>query len=185
MSMLNEVITSLKFDRSRIVRSVADLAAESVKCGKQNNPERLEWEIRQIMAKKGAVLDAFFSGNITEEEQRMMNARYDRELTALRSRMGTDRPKTAVESDAAALQSKIRRQAASIINGEQFSEVFWKQLLDRIVFFSDSRIKVRLKCLPQTWLFTLEPGGSTGSRTPTEEFRPTASLTGLRESGTI
>lgn len=185
MSMLNEVITSLKFDRSRIVRSVADLATDSVQCGKQNNPERLEWEIRQIMAKKGAVLDAFFSGNITEEEQRMMNVRYDRELTALRSRMSTDRPKTAVESDAAALQSKIRRQAASIINGEQFSEVFWKQLLDRIVFFSDSRIEVRLKCLPQTWLFTLEPGGSTGSWTPTEEFRPTASLTGLRESGTI
>ena len=69
--------------------------------------------------------------------------------------MSTDRPKTAVESDVAALQSKIRRQAASIINGEQFSEVFWKQLLDRIVVFSDSRIEVRLKCLPQTWLFTL------------------------------
>lgn len=183
--ILNQVIASLKFDRSRIVRSVADLAAEAVQCRKQDNPGRLEREMRQITSKKEAVLDAFFSGRITEEEQHMMNARYDRELTALQSRMRTENPKIEIESDMAALQRGICRQAASIMNGEQFSEVFWKQLLDRIVVFPDSRIEVRLKCLPQIWLFTLEPGGSTGSQTPAEEFRSTASLTGPRESGTM
>ena len=118
--------------------------------------ERLEYEISQIMKKKEAVLDAFFSRSITKDEMRMMNERYDKELAGLNSRMDAVKARQRIVYETSTLQDDVRKQVASIISGNQGSEVFLKNVLDHMVIFPDKRIEVRLNFLPHKWSFVLE-----------------------------
>ena len=54
------------------------------------------------------------------------------------------------------LRDDVRKQVASIISGDQGSEVFLKNVLDHMVVFQDKRIEVRLNLLPHKWIFVLE-----------------------------
>ena len=159
LDILKQVIATLKVDRKWIIRNVTDIAMEAIREGETagtESAERLEYEISQIMKKKEAVLDAFFSRSITKDEMRMMNERYDKELTGLNSRMDAVKARQRIEYETSTLQDDIRKQVASIISGNQGSEVFLKNVLDHMVIFPDKRIEVRLNFLPHKWSYVLE-----------------------------
>lgn len=159
MDILKQVIATLKVDRKWIIRNVTDIAMEAIREGESDNTdsaERLEYEISQIMKKKEAVLDAFFSRNITKDEMRMMNERYDQELADLHSRVDVLKARQRIVYETSTLRDDIQKQVTSIISGKQSSEVFFKNVLDHMVIFQDRRIEVRLNLLPHKWIFVLE-----------------------------
>lgn len=159
LDILNQVIATLKVDRKWIIRNVTDIAMEAIQEGETDSTdsaERLEYEISQIMKKKEAVLDAFFSRNITKDEMRMMNERYDKELAELNSRMDVVKARQRIVYETSTLRDDVRKQVTSIISGDQGSEVFLKNVLDHMVVFQDKRIEVRLNLLPHKWIFVLE-----------------------------
>ena len=159
LDILKQVIATLKVDRKWIIRNVTDIAMEAIQEGETDSTdsaERLEYEISQIMKKKEAVLDAFFSRNITKDEMRMMNERYDKELSELNSRMDVVKARQRIVYETSTLRDDVRKQVNSIISGDQGSEVFLKNVLDHMVVFQDKRIEVRLNLLPHKWIFVLE-----------------------------
>ena len=159
LDILKQVMAALKVDRKRLIRSVTDIAMEAIREGETDSIEsakRLESEISQIMKKKEAVLDAFFSENITKDEMRMMNERYDRELAELNSRMDVVKAGQRIVYEISTLRDDIRKQVASIVSGDRGSEVFLKNVLDHMVVFRDKRIEVRLHLLPHKWIFVME-----------------------------
>ena len=159
LDILKQVIATLKVDRKWIIRNVTDIAMEAIREGETDSTEsakRLESEISQIMKKKEAVLDTFFSGNITKDEMRMMNERYDRELAELNSRMDVVKAGQRIVYGTSTLRDDVRKQVASIISGDRGSEVFLKNVLDHMVVFRDKRIEVCLHLLPHKWVFVLE-----------------------------
>ena len=141
LDILKQVIATLKVDRKWIIRSVNDIAMEAIREGETDSTgsaERLEYEISQIIKKKEAVLDAFFSRNITKDEMRMMNERYDKELAELNSRMDVVKGRQRIVYETSTLRDDIRKQVTSIISGDQGSEVFLKNVLDHMVVFQDT-----------------------------------------------
>ena len=141
------------------MQSITDIAMEAIQEGETDSTdsaERLEYEISQIMKKKEAVLDAFFSRSITKDEMRMMNERYDKELSELNSRMDVVKARQQIVYETSTLRDDVRKQVTSIISGDQGSEVFLKNVLDHMVVFQDKRIEVRLNLLPHKWSFVLE-----------------------------
>ena len=159
LDILKQVIATLKMDRKWVIRNVTDIAVEAIQEGETDSTdsaERLEYEIGQIMKKKEAVLDAFFSRNITKDEMGMMNERYDKELAELNSRMDVVKARQRIVYEIFILRDDVRKQVASIISGDQGSEVFLKNVLDHMVVFQDKRIEVRLNLLPHKWIFVLE-----------------------------
>ena len=159
LDILKQVMAALKVDRKWLIRNVTDIAMEAIREGETDSTdsaERLESEISQIMKKKEAVLDAFFSGNITKDEMRMMNERYDRELAELNSRMDVVKAGQRIVYGTSTLRDDVRKQVASIISGDRGSEVFLKNVLDHMVVFRDKRIEVCLHLLPHKWVFVLE-----------------------------
>lgn len=159
LDILKQVMAALKVDRKWLIRNVTDIAMEAIREGETDSTEsakRLESEISQIMKKKEAVLDTFFSGNITKDEMRMMNERYDRELAELNSRMDVVKAGQRIVYGTSTLRDDVRKQVASIISGDRGSEVFLKNVLDHMVVFRDKRIEVCLHLLPHKWVFVLE-----------------------------
>ena len=159
MDILKQSLASLQMDTDWIVQNVGDIAMEAIQTGEgqgTDRPEALEYQIEQLTKKKADVLDAFFSQQITKDEMKLVNERYDRELGALRVRLEAVRSKGAAAYETEVLREDVQKKITAIVGGETDSEAFYKNLLDRMVVHKDKRVEVYLNLLPQKWTFILE-----------------------------
>ena len=159
MDILKQSLASLQMNVDGIIQNVTDIVMEAVQAGegqKTDRPEALEHQIEQLTQKKADVLDAFFSRQITKEEMKLVNGRYDRELDDLRSRLEAARSKAGISYQPDALRKDVEKKIAAIVGGETDSEVFYKNLLDHMVVHKNKRVEVYLNLLPQKWTFILE-----------------------------
>lgn len=159
MDILKNTLTSLKLDRKKIIQNVTEIAMDSICAGRQDGSDsagQLEYKIEQLMQKKEAVLNAYFSKTISKQDMQIMNERYNRELEALQMRLDTARSEGPAAHKAEALREHIRQHVAAIVNDAKAGDVFYKNILDSMVIRRDLQIEVRLHLLPQTWIFVLE-----------------------------
>ena len=159
MDILKQSLASLQMDVDGIIQNVTDIAMEAIQAGegqRTDRPETLEYQIEQLTQKKADVLDAFFSRQITKDEMKLVNERYDKELDALRIKLEAIHSKEGVVYEPEALRKDVERQITAIVRGETDSEIFHKNLLDHMVVHKDRRVEVYLNLLPQKWTFILE-----------------------------
>lgn len=159
MDILKQSLASLQMDVDGIIQNVTDIAMEAIRAeeGQETDrPETLEYQIEQLTEKKADVLDAFFSRQITKDEMKLVNERYDRELDALRARLDAAHSREGVAYEPEDLRKDVERQITAIVRGKTDSETFYKNLLNHMVVHKDRRVEVYLKLLPQKWTFILE-----------------------------
>ena len=159
MDILKQSLASLQMDVDEIIQNVTDIAMEAIHAGvgqETDRPEALEYQIEQLTNKKADVLDAFFSRQITKDEMKLVNERYDRELGALRVRLDAAHSEGGIAYELEALRKEVEGQITAIVRGETDSEPFYKNLLDHMVVQKDKRVEVYLSRLPQKWMFILE-----------------------------
>ena len=159
MDILKQSLASLQMDVDGIIQNVTDIAMDAIRAGEgqgTDRPEALEYQIEQFTKKKSDVLDAFISKQITKDEMKLVNERYDKELDNLRSRLEAARSKAGISYKPETLQRDVKKKITAIVGGETDSEVFYKNLLDHMVVYKDKKVEVHLNLLPQKWVFVLE-----------------------------
>ena len=157
--ILRQSLAALRINREAIIQNVIALAAEAIQIDRAEaggQSEALEHEIGQVKRKKTDVLDAFFSREITGEEMRLVNGRYDRELEVLEKRLEAARNRGRLPREIEQLRMDAGRLTAGLVNGALESETLYKALLDRMVVHKDGRVEVSLHFLPHKWIFVLE-----------------------------
>lgn len=159
MDILKQSLASLQMDVDGIIQNVTDIAMEAIQTGGGRGTDRLETlehQIEQLTQKKADVLDAFFSRQITKDEMKLVNERYDKELDDLQSRLEAARSKVGAVYAPESLRKDVEKKITAIVGGEMGSEICYKNLLDHMVVHKDKRVEVYLNCLPQKWTFILE-----------------------------
>ena len=156
MQMLKTAIRSLPMDANSIIHNVTALALEAFQDGEigtGDDPQRLGLEIERVQQKKEAVLDSYFSGEITKEDMQTLNRRYDGQTEELRQRQKEAELRQRENRDSQTLRAAIQSEVSGILNGEIESEVFYKTMLDSLTVFKDRHIELRLNLLPQVFRF--------------------------------
>lgn len=120
-----------------------------------DSAEKLEYEIQQITKKKESTLDAFFSKDITKEEMRLMNERYDRQLAQLQTGLQAAREREHLSYETGTLKADVKAHMGAL-TGKDVDEPFCKSVLDTIIVHPDRHLEVRLNLLPQKWRFVLD-----------------------------
>lgn len=164
VDMLKQALRTLRLDRERIAGSVAAAALDAIQAGAQGEEVRrasLEAELERTAEKRDAVLDAFFARDITREELLRMTARYDREAEDLRKKLCEIQDRLRERGEESALKDNLKKRVAAIAAGEAAGDVFYKNVLDRMVVHRDGRVELRLNLLPRTWTFLLVPSDRT------------------------
>ena len=159
MDILKQSLASLRMDVDGIIQNVTSIAVEAIRAGGErgtDHPETLKRRIKQLSQKKANVLDAFFSGQISGDEMKLVNARYDRELDALQVRLEAACLKEGSAYGPEELRKNVEGRVYAIARGETDGEIFYKTLLDHMVVYKDKQVEVRLNFLPQKWTFILE-----------------------------
>ena len=158
MSMLHQAVKGISMDRKWLIQNIVSVVVDALRMCKEedlDSARKFQDEIERLTAKKEKVLDAFFSDSITKEEMRMMVDCYDKQLAETKKRIPQVKEKEESVNRADAIKSDIQKQVTDMANGMTESEIFYKNILEQIVVYSDRRAEVKLKYLPQKWIFLL------------------------------
>ena len=156
MQMLKTAIQSLPVDFEAVIRNVTELAVDAILTGQtasRDDPHRLREELDRTQQKKEAVLDAYFSQEISKEDMLTFTEKYDRKRSGLQKRLDDALQRKENKQDFTALRSKIQPEVTAILNGETESEVFYKTLLQSLTVCKDRHMELRLNWLPLVFRF--------------------------------
>lgn len=156
MNMLKTALEALQLDRDTMIRNVSALALEAIAQDRRwaaEEPERLALEIRRVQQKKEALLDSYFSREISKEDMQNMHQKYDDRLRTLQKRLAETEKSRDVPDDSA-LRENLEAQLRAVLSLETVSQVFCKTLVDRITVFRDRHLELRLNGLPHIFQFS-------------------------------
>jgi len=156
MQMLKAAIQSLPMDMEAVIRNVTELALEAILVSQtvaKDDPDRLRQELDRVKGKKEAVMDSYFSQEISKEDMISLTARYGQQLSELRKRLEKAQNRKNTSQDLTALRAQIHSEVSAILEGKTESEVFYKALIQSITVFKDRHMELRLNWLPQVFFF--------------------------------
>ena len=156
MQILRTAVNSLPVDFNSVISNVTELASKAIEVGDtgtRDDPKRLQVEIEQVRRKKEAMLDSYFSEEITKEEMEAMKGKYSRKIEELSQRKKEAELRQKENRDSKSLRETIRSELTGILDGEIESEVFSKNMVDNLTVFKDRHMELRLNYLPEVFLF--------------------------------
>lgn len=143
--MVRQALAALGLDREALLSDLAAFIEEHSEC---TNQAQWQAERTRLCNKKEAVMDAYFSGDITAQEMREMKARYQQELDILDAHLQACSQKGPHTQSQKAVQV-----AASVLSGEAESEAFYKTLVEQITVYPDRHLELKLYQLPHVFYF--------------------------------
>lgn len=158
LELLRQAVSALPMDWDALIQEVTGsvlAALERSGAHRQADGVRLKKELAKLREKKTGVLDAYFSKQISAGDMKLMNEEYDRRIVELTAQIDTDENESEA-GDPAELTAEIRAMVEDIVSGHGGSDRVYGRLLERITVYPGKRLEVKLKHLPQTWVFSLE-----------------------------
>lgn len=150
------VTQSLKFDRQQIIGNLLAIIKSVISLDSTGTDvAKLKHKIEEIENGRANLLDVFLSGVITKEEFAAARAKCDAEITELQAVIDSvDHQRTMISHEQELLED-IKNAVNEIINGAEYEDAFYKQILDRMVINNRDNIDVYLKLLPFKWSYAI------------------------------
>ena len=150
------VTQSLKFDRQQIIGNLLAIIKSVIALDSTGTDvAKLKRKIEEIENGRANLLDVFLSGVITKEEFAAARAKCDAEIAELQAVIDSvDHQRTMISHEQELLKD-IKNAVNEIIDGAEYEDAFYKQILDRMVINNRDNIDVYLKLLPFKWSYTI------------------------------
>ena len=165
------VTSSLKYNKEKITNNLlaiiksiisADLSDGIKVCPKGaavdttgTDSERLKSQIKTIEEKRTKLIDLYISGDITRDEFSVARAKCENEIAELKSVIDSiDKQKEMIEK-LQELVTEITDAMNELVNGVEYEDDFYKEILDKMVILDKDNIDVYLKLLPLKWSYTV------------------------------
>ena len=143
-------------DVKPIIDNMTALALEAIRAGDSRNtedPERLRFELDRLQQKKEAVLDHYFSGDISKNDMQAMKKRYEDQIKSYQGRLEKTEAQQGNIGDTLLLKQEIQAEISALLNYRVESEVLSKTLLKDLTVFPDKHLELRLNDLPMVFWF--------------------------------
>lgn len=114
--------------------------------------EKQKVQIKTMEEKYSRLLELYLSGEITKEEFLLVRSNYNAEIAKQQDRIECmDKQQVRIKQQE--LIQKITKAINEIVDGMEYEDEFYKQLLDKIVVTDKDNIEVYLNSLPLKWCY--------------------------------
>lgn len=163
MEVVRQSVGLLKADRESVIQHITNIVTNIIQSEHENNHssvDSLKKHLKQIEEKKKKVLDAFFAGNISIADMKLMNSEYDKRMADITVQIALSQKKENTNYDNTALEQEIRQKIEETVCADtvenKAADLFYGNLLEQITVYPDKRLEVSLKLLPTKWIYQLE-----------------------------
>lgn len=112
-------------------------------------------KIEVTKKKRTDLIDLYTSGDIDREEFTALRAKYDNEIEGLQAMMESIEQQQAMTRKQQELMQDIKSAIDELVNGIEYEDEFYTQLLDKMVINDRDNIDVYLNLLPYKWSYTV------------------------------
>ncbi len=157
--LLYLVCKELKINRQKVVDNLTktiDAVMQIDLTG--TSTSALSEKIEEAKKKRTGLIDLYTSGDIDKSEFTALRAKYDEDIEKLKSMAdGIEQQQTMVQRQQE-LMADIKNAIDELINGIQYEDEYYTQILYKMVINDKNHIDVYLKMLPHKWSFTVAKG---------------------------
>ena len=150
------VTSSLKYNKEKITNNLLAIIQSIIAMDTAGtDSEKLKSQIKAIEQKRTNLIDLYTSGDITRDEFSAAKAKCENEIAELQSVIGSiDKQREMIEKQQE-LVDEITEAMNELINGVEYEDDFYKEILDKMVVNDKDHIDVYLNLLPLKWSYTV------------------------------
>lgn len=157
--LLYLVCRELKINRQKVVDNLTktiDAVMQIDLTG--TSTSALSEKIEEAKKKRTGLIDLYTSGDIDKTEFTALRAKYDEDIEKLKSMAeGIEQQQTMILKQKELIED-IKNAINELINGIQYEDEYYTQILDKMVINDKNHIDVYLRMLPHKWSFTVAKG---------------------------
>ena len=150
------VCKELKMNRQKIISNLTKTIKTVISMdltGTDTNV--LAVKIEEAQKKRTGLIDLYTGGHIDKSEFLALRERYDKEIEQLKAMTdGIEKQQEMIEKQQELLDD-IKKAIEELVNGIQYEDDFYTQLLDKMVVNDKNHIDVYLNMLPYRWQFAI------------------------------
>ena len=149
------VCRELKINRQKVVDQLTKTIDICLQIDRTGTSTRvLSEKIEAVGKKRTDLIELYTSGDIDKSEFTALRAKYDEDMEALTSTMEDMKQQQTMIQRQQELMKDIKSVARELMNGIQYEDEYYAQILDKMVVGDKNHIDVYLKMLPHKWSFT-------------------------------
>ncbi len=157
--LLYLVCRELKINRQKVVDNLTRMIDTVMRIDLTGtSTSALSEKIEEAKKKRTGLIDLYTSGDIDKTEFTALRAKYDEDIEKLKSTMEGTRQQQTMILKQQELMTDIKNAIDELINGIQYEDEYYTQILDKMVINDKNHIDVYLKMLPHKWSFTVAKG---------------------------
>lgn len=136
--------------------SIIDKMTKALKTILQSNNELntlalLTKQLEKAEGKKEKLIDILLSGDITTQEYREARERLDSEIDEIKSQIAKQKDFDNLLSEKENIISDTQRYIENLLTGNEWNDMFYRRLIDRIVVYKDRKMDIHLSMMPEKW----------------------------------
>lgn len=157
INLLYLVCRELKINRQKVTLNLIKIINAVVQMDfTEISANTLLEKIEEIRKKRTGLIDLYTSGDIDKSEFTALKAKYDKDIEKLKSMMEGMEQQQIMIQRRKKLMVDIKKVIDELINGIQYEDEYYTQIIDKIVVKDKNHIDVYLKMLPYKWNFMVE-----------------------------
>ena len=154
INLLYLVCRELKINRQKVTLNLIKIINAVVQMDfTEISANTLLEKIEEIRKKRTGLIDLYTSGDIDKSEFTALKAKYDKDIEKLKSMMEGMEQQQIMIQRRKKLMVDIKKVIDELINGIQYEDEYYTQIIDKIVVKDKNHIDVYLKMLPYNLLF--------------------------------
>lgn len=157
--LLYLVCKELKINRQKVVDNLTKTIDAVMRIDLTGtSTSALSEKIEEAKKKRTGLIDLYTSGDIDKTEFTALRAKYDEDIEKLKSMAEGTRQQQTMILKQKELMEDIKNAIDELINGIQYEDEYYTQILDKMVINDKNHIDVYLRMLPHKWSFTVAKG---------------------------
>jgi DNA invertase Pin-like site-specific DNA recombinase len=151
-AILQAIVNDILADKTQLIDSVIKTISAVLEsdCSK-DNITYFEKAIEKNKSKKERLLDMCLNGDIETADYREMSEKLKTELADLEEKLKNEKIHQTVVENKENVLNEIKDYINKLATGEEWDEIFYRNLVDKIVVNKDRQIDVHLKLIPDKW----------------------------------
>ena len=117
----------------------------------KDNVTYFENELKKIENKKQKLLDMCLSGDIETSDYRKACERLKSEFDTISEKLQKEKAHSSMLEDKEKIIGEIKDYVNSIVAGEEWSDTFYRSIVDKIVVSKNRELDIHLKFIPDKW----------------------------------
>lgn len=157
MIAIQKVVECLEINKAKILKGLANVIRMilSNEAEETVDESEIQKKIENMTSKSERLLDLYLSEDLTKEEYRKKKEEYENKIAELHSLL-TDADKERKDAyDSEAAIKDITSYINNILSGNQRDEIFYQNIVEKIVVYDRRHMDIYLRLLPYKWKVVL------------------------------